>query len=401
MSFGELAVMEINLAIKFFHRLIIMMDMKSCLIFFWIMLPCTLMADELKNKLVNQDGTYDVAPLEKEVITLKVIQTGVNSLQEYDDPKVGLKENLNHMIEMADLACNKDSEPDILLYHEFPLTGYSSGPRAEKLKYTIEVPGPETEALGKVAKECDAYLIFGSYATDKEWPEHILSLNTVIGRDGEIKKVYWKPRNIKRLYPDREITTTTIEAVQEKYREKYGIEEEFPVLKTEFGNIAVSTVQGDPFVFAAFAMKGVEIMLRTATLFSESDVLAMAWINNFYSAMSNITIPLGTPYSENGGKSLIASPQGKIITQDPSTHEEGIVSAEIPIAEFRKNRTIPNYALEMVQEIFSQYQQEIPMNHLDMPTDQLPKTGEEMKDLFDEISRYLNKPDMSEPVSRN
>ena len=98
---------------------------------------------------------------------------------------------------------------------------------------------------------------------------------------------------------------------------------------------------------------------------------------------------------------MIASPQGKIIAQDPSTHEEGIVSAEIPIAEFRKNRTIPNYALEMVQEIFSQYQQEIPMNHLDMPTDQLPKTGEEMKDLFDEISRYLKKPDMSEPVSRN
>ena len=252
-----------------------------------------------------------------------------------------------------------------------------------------------------VAKECDAYLIFGSYATDKEWPKHILSLNTVIGRDGEIKKVYWKPRNIKRLYPDREITTTTIEAVQDKYREKYGIDEEFPVLKTEFGNIAVSTVQGDPFIYAAFAMKGVEIMLRTATLFSESDVLSMAWINNFYSAMSNITLPLGTPYSENGGKSLIASPQGKIIAQDPSTHEEGIVSAEIPIAEFRKNRTIPNYALEMVKEIFSQYQQEIPMNHLDMPIDQLPQTGEEMKELFDELSRYLNQPKMSEPVSRN
>jgi len=359
------------------------------------------MADESKNKLVNDDGSYGVVPLEKDVITLKVIQTGVNSLQEYDDPKVGLKENLNHMIQMADLACNQDAKPDILLYHEFPLTGYSSGARVEKLKYTIEVPGPETEALGKVAKECDAYLIFGSYATDKEWPQHILSLNTVIGRDGEIKKVYWKPRNIKRLYPDREITTTTIEAVQDKFREKYGIDEEFPVLKTEFGNIAVSTVQGDPFIYTAFAMKGVEIMLRTATLFSESDVLSMAWINNFYSAMSNITIPLGTPYSENGGKSLIASPQGKIIAQDPSTHEEGIISADIPIAEFRKNRTIPNYALEMVQEIFSQYQQEIPINHLDMPIDQLPQTGQEMKELFDELSRYLNKPRMSEPVSRN
>ena len=255
--------------------------------------------------------------------------------------------------------------------------------------------------MGKVAKDCDSYLVFGSYATDPEWPEHILSLNTVIGRDGEIKKVFWKPRNIKRLDKNKEITTTTIEAVRDRYREKYGIDEEFPVLKTEFGNIAVSTVQGDPFIFAAYAMKGVEIMLRTATLFSESDVLAMAWINNFYSAMSNITIPLGTPYSDSGGRSLIASPQGKIIAQDPSTHEEGIVTAEIPIAQFRKNRTIPNYAFEMVQEIFDQYQQEIPINHLDIPTDDLPQTGEEMKDLFDEISRYLNQGSMSEPVTKD
>ena len=117
--------------------------------------------------------------------------------------------------------------------------------------------------------------------------------------------------------------------------------------------------------------------------------------------MSNITIPLGTPYSDSGGRSLIASPQGKIIAQDPSTHEEGIVTAEIPIAQFRKNRTIPNYAFEMVQEIFDQYQQEIPINHLDMPADDLPQTGEEMKDLFDEISRYLNQGSMSEPVTKN
>ncbi len=380
---------------------IIEMKIKSSLFFFLIMLSYSVMPNEQNETLVNPNGTYKTVPLEKDFITLKVVQTGVKSLQDYESPKIGLERNLEHMVEMAELACANDSKPDILLYHEFPLTGYSSGSRAEKLNYTIQVPGPETEALGKVAKDCDSYLIFGSYATDPEWPEHILSLNTVIGRDGEIKKVFWKPRNIKRLDKNKEITTTTIEAVRDRYREKYGIDEEFPVLKTEFGNIAVSTVQGDPFIFAAYAMKGVEIMLRTATLFSESDVLAMAWINNFYSAMSNITIPLGTPYSDSGGRSLIASPQGKIIAQDPSTHEEGIVTAEIPIAQFRKNRTIPNYAFEMVQEIFDQYQQEIPINHLDMPADDLPQTGEEMKDLFDEISRYLNQGSMSEPVTKN
>ena len=380
---------------------IIEMKIKSSLFFFLIMLSYSVMPNEQNETLVNPNGTYKTVPLEKDFVTLKVVQTGVKSLQDYESPKIGLERNLEHMVEMAELACANGSKPDILLYHEFPLTGYSSGSRAEKLNYTIQVPGPETEALGKVAKDCDSYLVFGSYATDPEWPEHILSLNTVIGRDGEIKKVFWKPRNIKRLDKNKEITTTTIEAVRDRYREKYGIDEEFPVLKTEFGNIAVSTVQGDPFIFAAYAMKGVEIMLRTATLFSESDVLAMAWINNFYSAMSNITIPLGTPYSDSGGRSLIASPQGKIIAQDPSTHEEGIVTAEIPIAQFRKNRTIPNYAFEMVQEIFDQYQQEIPINHLDIPTDDLPQTGEEMKDLFDEISRYLNQGSMSEPVTKD
>ncbi|MBC8225708.1 MAG: hypothetical protein H8E74_01025 [Gammaproteobacteria bacterium] len=350
-------------------------------------------SNDIKNDpiLVRYDGSYKTVPLEKDTVILKVIQTGANSLQDYPDPNTGLKENLNHMINMAESACSNGSKPDILLYHEFPLTGYSSGGRQEKLKFTIQVPGPETKALGEIAKKCDTYIIFGSYATDPEWPEHILSLNTVIGRNGEVRKAFWKSRNIKRIYKDREIATTTIESVRDRYREKYGIDEEFPVLRTEFGNIAVSTVQGDPFIFAAFAMKGVEIMLRTATLFSESDVLAMAWSNNFYSAMANITLPLGTAYSDSGGKSLIASPDGKIIIQDPSTFEDGIISAEIPIAKFRKNRTIPNYALKMVEPIFSQYQQEIPINHLDLAVDKLPQTGEEMKELFDRISRYLNK----------
>jgi len=152
----------------------------------------------------------------------------------------------------------------------------------------------------------------------------------------------------------------------------------------------VSTVQGDPFIFAAFAMKGVEIMLRTATLFIESDVLAMAWSNNFYTAMANITIPLDSPYNNRGGRSLIASPDGQIVVQDASTYEDGIIAAEIPIASFRKNRKIPNYALELVQPVFEQYQQEIPINHLSIPVDELPQTGEEMKDLFDRLSRYLN-----------
>ena len=346
-------------------------------------------SEEKAVTLVQPDGSYPAKPLEKEKIVVKVVQSGVKSLADFPTVQEGLDYNLNHMLSLGRQACEEGKKPDFILYHEFPLTGYHPGSRAEKLKFTVTIPGPETDRLGKLAKACDAYIIFGSYARDDDWPDHILSLNTVIGRDGKVVKKYWKSRNIKRLYADREITTTTIEAVRDKYRAKYGIDEEFPVLQTEFGNIAVSTVQFDPFIFAAFAMKGTEIMFRTATLFDESDVISNAWTHNYYSAMSNITLPEGLPY--RGGNSVIVSPKGDILARDPSTSKDDIIEAEIPITEFRKGRKIPNYALEMVQPVFQQYQQEIPLNHLDLPVDQFPKTGPEMKDHFDRISRFLNK----------
>lgn len=336
--------------------------------------------------LVQPDGSYPTKPLEKDTVIVKVIQTTVNSLSKFPSVEEGLEHNLQHMEEMADKACTTGKKPDFLLYHEFPLTGYSPGARSEKLKYTIQIPGPETERLGKITRECDTYLIFGSYATDPDWPGHILSLNTVINRKGEIAKVFWKSRNIKRLYPDREITTTTIEAVRDRYRAMYGVEEEFPVLQTEYGNIAVSTVQLDPFIFATFAMRGTEIMMRTATLFSQEDVLAMARINNFYSAMANFALPLNPRYS--AGESIIVDPYGNILAKDPSKHKDGVIEAEIPIARFRKGRKIPNFALEMTLPVMDQYVQEFPLNHLDLPREKLPETGQEMKELMENVSRF-------------
>jgi hypothetical protein len=148
-------------------------------------------------------------------------------------------------------------------------------------------------------------------------------------------------------------------------------------------------VQLDPFVFAAFAMRGVEIMFRTATLFSPDDVKATARYHNVYSAMSNITFPPDSPVAAMGGQSLIVSPRGEVLAQDP-TNNEGIIEATIPIAEFRRNRRIPRYPLEVVAPVFGQYRQELPLNHLDLPPAELPQTGADMKQLLDRLSRWLN-----------
>ena len=339
-------------------------------------------------QLVEPDGSYPVVPLAKDVVVVKVVQNGVRNLQDFDSVQEGLRHNLEYMVSWVERACSEGKKPDFILFNEFPLTGYSSGSRDEKLKFTLKIPGEETRRLGEAARDCDSYIIFGSYARDDAWPGHIRSINTVIGRDGSIVKKYWKTRNVKRL-GSTEIPTTTIENVRDRYRAMYGIEEEFPVVQTEYGNIAMSTVQLDPFVFAAFAMRGTEIMFRTSTLFSTTDVRAAALYNRFYSAMSNITFPADSDWAEYGGGSLIVNPSGEILVQDESNNES-IIEAEIPIAEFRKNRRIPRYPMEVVAPVYKHYQQEIPLNHLDMSVEDLPQTRQDMRDLLDSKSRWLN-----------
>jgi predicted amidohydrolase len=346
-------------------------------------------AEPVKPGLVRADGSYPTRKLEKQEVVVKVIQAGVTNLQQAPSVAEGLETNLASMVSYARRACSEGKKPDFLLYNEFPLTGYSRGTRDEKIKFTIEIPGTETDALGKVAKDCDTYIIFGSYATDKDWPGHILSINTVIGRDGQIVEKFWKTRNVKRLGNDGEIPTTTVENVRDRYRAMYGIEAEFPVVRSEYGNFAVSTVQLDPFVFAAFAMRGTEILFRTSTLFSTEDVKASARFHNVYSAMCNITFPEGSGYEHLGGGSLIVSPDGKVLAEAPG-NDETIIEATIPIAQFREGRRIPRYPLEVVAPVFEQYQQESPLNHLDLPPEQLPQTRADMKTLLDNKSRWLN-----------
>ena len=67
-----------------------------------------------------------------------------------------------------------------------------------------------------------------------------------------------------------------------------------------------------------------------------------------------------------------------------------MIEAEIKIAELRQNRRIPRYPMEVVKPIFDQYRQELPLNHLDLPPEELPQTRADMKALLDRVSRWLN-----------
>ncbi|MDJ0704075.1 MAG: nitrilase-related carbon-nitrogen hydrolase [Leptolyngbyaceae cyanobacterium MO_188.B28] len=312
-------------------------------------------------------GDYEKVALAKPVIRMSVVQSRIRSVDVSDVHKTR-QDNLNHMLELIDAANNWGGPKDLLLFHEFPITGYSHRwSRQDVLKAAIEIPGEETEAIGEKAKEYGSYIVFGSYAKMMDWPNHVLSITTIIGPDGTILDKHWKARNIKGVFgPGFELFTTTIYDVLDEYVERYGWDAVIPVTRTPIGNIATSSVQREPELFRAFAMKGAEIILRTATGgFIPLDVQAISLYNGVYTAIVNSAVSPDNPgfLPDNGGigGSAIYGPRGELIKEANSVHETA-VTATIPIAEFRKRHQPPLVHMDLYRPVFDQYVNRYPPN---------------------------------------
>ena len=310
--------------------------------------------DELS---VGENGGYASVELVKPVVTLGVVQCRVRGVR-VSNHRQDIKANLDHMLELVDNAFHFTARPDILFFHEFPITGWNTWTREEIQKFALEIPGPETERVSAKAKEHGCYIVFGSYATDPDWPGHILSITSIIGPDGEIVDKHWKARNIKGVFPGVELFTTTIYDVLDEYIEMYGADAVLPVTRTPLGNIATSSVQREPEIFRAFAIKGAEIILRTATGgFTPADMQATSMYNRVYTAICNNAVSPDNPgfFDDAGsGGSAIYDPRGNTMAEANNSFEQ-MVSARIPIADFRARNRQPTLHAALYMPVFNAY----------------------------------------------
>lgn len=306
---------------------------------------------------VPGDGSYATVPLAKDVVRLGVVQSRVRGVR-VSHWKQDRKANLAHMLEAIDKSFHFSAGADILFFHEFPITGYNTWTREEILKFAIEIPGAETGAIGTKARQYGCYVVFGSYAVDPDWPGHVLSITTIIGPDGSIVDKHWKARNIKGVFPGVELFTTTIYDVLDEYVEMYGEDAVLPVTRTPCGNIATSSVQREPELFRAFAMKGAEILLRTASGgFSAVDIQATALYNGVYTAICNNAWSPDNPdfFDDAGsGGSAIYGPGGEVLAA-ADTKFETVVAAPLPIARFRERNRQPVVHMELYRPVFDAY----------------------------------------------
>lgn len=306
---------------------------------------------------IGDNGRYQTVELSKSTVTLAVIQTRVRGVR-VSNHRQDIRANLAHMLELIDNQFHFSTGADILFFHEFPITGWNTWTREEILKFALEIPGPETESVAEKARQYGCYIVFGSYAVDPDWPNHILSITTIIGPDGTIVDKHWKARNIKGVFPGVELFTTTIYDVLDRYVEMYGADAVLPVTRTPYGNIATSSVQREPEIFRAFAIKGAEIILRTATGgFTQEDMMATSMYNGVYTAVCNNAVSPDNPgfFDDAGsGGSTVYDPRGRVIAEARSAFEQAVV-ARIPIESYRTRNRQPTMHPELYLPVLNEY----------------------------------------------
>ncbi len=332
---------------------------------------------------------YARIPLRSDFVTVSAIQSRVRAV-DGKNPANGIRSNLDHMLELIDKAQFFGGRKDLLCFHEFPIQGWNPWDREEILRLAIEIPGPETEAIAAKARQYNCYIKFGAYARDKNWPGHILSITSIIGPDGKLVARDWKARNIKGVFPGFELVTTTIYNVLDRYMEMYGADAVIPVHQTDIGNLCTSSVQLEPELFRVMAMKGAELILRTASGgFNPADIQMCSAYNKVYSVIVNNAVSPENPgfmddaFGAAGG-TAIYDPRGKTLAIADSKFEQQVIS-RIPLASFRARHKIPDVHMALYEPVFQAYE---PRFGPGLFTDYQPTSLRDAKHYLDRQDRW-------------
>jgi len=307
---------------------------------------------------VAVDGKYETVPLRKDTVRVTAVQSQIRSVRNLQRPEPEMKANVDHMIELIDSANGFYGPQDLVCFHEQPVMGWNPWTREEALRVSIEVPGPETELLGKKAKEYGCYISFGTYAKDADWPGHLLLNGILIAPDGTVAANHWKTNNGRGFLPGWDLFTTSIYDMLDQYREMYGEDAVLPIARTDIGNISCSVTPGQPDIIRALAMKGLEVRLSSSSGgYNVNEAELISQHNQLWSVVCNQSISPeqpGFPEFSGSGDTAVFSPKG-IAVRAKSAHEE-FVKTVIPMADFRRSRSIPTgFPIEMLLPVLKKY----------------------------------------------
>jgi len=341
---------------------------------------------------------YETAPLRFDDIMVAAVQMRSKKV-DHQDPAPVIKENVDHICWLIDVA-ERAQQVHLLVFPEFALQGSAIGlwNREDFLRLAIELPGPETEQIGKKAREYDCYIVMAGMTKEPdEWPGHFFNTSFIIGPDGNVIHKHWKAH----ADPGGLEYATTCHDVLDEFVKRYGWDAVWPVAKTDIGNIATFICSEGfvPETGRVFGLKGAEILCRciaggnrhyASGLAGDPGLTMQAYCmgSGIYGIFCDSAIIVNPePYSTEDigcGQSRIFNPTGRQIAEARSTHEQ-IIPAPIPIAAYRKTHSLPPLRQEIYAPMYNQFVGKYPPN---LYSEYLPKDAIDAANYARRKARY-------------
>ena len=306
-------------------------------------------------------------------------------------------EHHSHMIKAATWLAGLDLPVRLVAIPEGALQGFNDEVLDEDhVDYAktcaIDLPGPESDALGAIAREYEIFIIAQAKAKHPEIEDRFFNVGFIINPSGEIILKHYK---VAPLYPVEH--SVCPHDIFDWWIERYGrnLDAFWPVADTEIGRIGIMMANEGSYPEHArgLAMNGAEIVYRASiphpaasSDFFEIQSRARALDNNFYVLSPNmgtyyLTADSEAPIDTFGGKSFIIDYRGQVVGRQEYGGVSTSVCGPINIEALRQHRArspwtnwMKDLRTEMIQLIY-----EKPIYPKNLYLNREPKKHEEYK----------------------
>jgi predicted amidohydrolase len=300
----------------------------------------------------------------------------VRGIRKREDISANL-EHIRHMTKAAAWLSSLDLPVRLIALPEGALQGFNDeildlDHVAFARECAIDIPGPETDALGAIAREYRVFLVAQAKAHHPDWPDRFFNVGFILDPRGEVVLKHYKASP---LFPVEH--SVCPHDIFDWWVEKYGrtLDAFWPVADTEIGRLGIMMAnEGSyPENARALALNGAEIVYRgsyphpaTGNEFFEIQSRARALDNNFYVVAPNMGTYFLDPASDTpidtfGGRSFVIDYRGSIVGRQEyggiSTYVAGVIDVEA-LRYHRERAQWDNWVKDLRTELYQLLYQE-------------------------------------------
>lgn len=297
--------------------------------------------------------------------------TTVRGIRHRDEIKHNL-DHISHLVKAASWLSSLDLPVKLIAIPEGALQGFNDevldlDHEDYARNCAITVPGPETDRLGEIAREMNAYVIGQAKALHPEFPNRFFNIGFIIDPDGEIILKHYK--TVPLLPCEHSVTPHD---VWDRWVELYGktIDAFYPVADTKIGRIGIlmANEASYPENARGLAMNGAEILYRgpyphpgVSNGMYAIQNQARALDNNCYLIACNdatyyLNVESDIPIDTFGGHSMIVDYRGNIVGRHDYSGASSWVVGTIDIEALRRFRASAQWDNWMKDLKTEQYQ---------------------------------------------